>query len=360
MRRRQQAPRPSVQSRNLEDDFHSKQKGQHPRMSPLFALISAGIALFFVCSALGWLRVWETPSFHHSSLPNNNTHIPPLRGKSGTNSDTSQLTESDSTNQQERQRRVIAIGDIHGDKDALVRALQLAKVVDAQDPMVWIGGNDIVVQIGDLLNKAEQRDIDTLLYISNIEEKSRAAGGSIVVTVGDHDLHNVPKIWKDIVSPNKPFPTWMHVVYIVDKTLFVHGSLSEAAIGRAGSIKDMNDQAEAWLSGKGAKPNWIGRGDGPVWSRLYSDKGSDEHPQCEQLSRLLVNDLALKRIIVGHTVRREGISSICNGEVWRIDVGLSKTESRAGKILASEVLELSNNGEVVTVLKTDVKLKSWT
>ena len=150
---------------------------------------------------------------------------------------------------------------------------------------------------------------------------------------------------------------------MIDRTLFVHGSLSkrvfEGAIG--GSIESMNREAEAWLAGTGEKPKWIGRGDGPVWSRLYSDKASDEeHPQkyCEELSQLL-NELSVDRMIVGHTVKKDGITSICNENVWRIDVGLSQTETRAGKIGASEVLEISQGGTVVTILSTDIKLKSW-
>ena len=72
-----------------------------------------------------------------------------------------------------------------------------------------------------------------------------------------------------------------------------------------------------------------------------------------------MNELSVDRMIVGHTVKKDGITSICNKNVWRIDVGLSQTETRAGKIGASEVLEISQGGTVVTILSTDIKLKSW-
>jgi len=271
-----------------------------------------------------------------------------------------------------KSRRTIAVGDIHGDKDALARALQLANLVDTVDGTVtWIGGSDILVQIGDLLNKAEKRDEDTLSYFADIELQARAAGGIVAVTAGDHDLHNAPKLWKEMEQlKTDPFPSWMHAAYVVDRTLFVHGSLSktvfddaadDADAGSGGSfVERMNAAAEAWLAGKGEKPAWIGRGDGPIWSRLYSsDNASNEHPHhCDELTRLL-NELSVDRMVIGHTVRREGISSICNGQAWRIDVGLSRTESRAGKIGASEVLELSNGGSVVNILSTDAKLPSW-
>ena len=170
----------------------------------------------------------------------------------------------------EKKRRVIAVGDIHGDKDALVRALQLANVVDPDDGGVtWIGGSDIVVQIGDLLNKVDQRDEETLAYMTEIEQQAHAAGGAVVVTVGDHDLHNAPKLWHEMHPENDPFPSWINAAYEVDRTLFVHGSLLKTVLenARGGSLEVMIRDAEAWLSGttttgESKKPNWIGRGDG--------------------------------------------------------------------------------------------------
>jgi len=266
----------------------------------------------------------------------------------------------------EKHRRVIAVGDIHGDKDALVRALQLANVVDQNDGIAWTGNSDIVVQIGDLLNGAEPRDEETLSYIAEIERRAREAGGGVVVTVGDHDLRNAPALWRRIHSAennennNVPsFPSWIGAAHVVDRTLFVHGSLSKTVLdGAGGSLEAMVRDAWEWLSGGQKKPDWIGRGNGPIWSRLYSDKASDEQPRCDDLDSLL-NYLSVDRMVVGHTVRREGISSICDGRAWRIDVGLSRTETRAGKIGASEVLELREGGSIVTVLSTDTKLKSW-
>ena len=41
-------------------------------------------------------------------------------------------------------------------------------------------------------------------------------------------------------------------------------------------------------------------------------------------------------------MRPEGVSSVCNGLAWRVDVGLASTESQAGRtdIEASQVLEI--------------------
>ena len=44
--------------------------------------------------------------------------------------------------------RVVAIGDVHGDKDALAAVLRMAGVMDANER--WIGGTTHVVQVGDV------------------------------------------------------------------------------------------------------------------------------------------------------------------------------------------------------------------
>ncbi len=43
---------------------------------------------------------------------------------------------------------------------------------------------------------------------------------------------------------------------------------------------------------------------------------------CDVLGKALAT-LAVKRMVVGHTVQKGGITSACDGKVWRIDVGLA-------------------------------------
>jgi hypothetical protein len=61
--------------------------------------------------------------------------------------------------------------------------------------------------------------------------------------------------------------------------------------------------------------------DGPVWTRAYSNPS--EPPDCASLARVLA-EIGARRMVVGHTVQPSGISSACDGRVWRIDVGMSR------------------------------------
>src|SRR4051794_35868195 len=51
-------------------------------------------------------------------------------------------------------QRVIAVGDIHGDKDALVAVLKMAGIIDDEEH--WIAGTAHLVQIGDVPGRGPQ------------------------------------------------------------------------------------------------------------------------------------------------------------------------------------------------------------
>jgi len=63
------------------------------------------------------------------------------------------------------------------------------------------------------------------------------------------------------------------------------------------------------------------------------------------LSRAL-GALGARRMVVGHTVQKGGITSACGDRVWRIDVGMSAYYG--GR---PEALEIA--GESIRILKSD-------
>jgi hypothetical protein len=123
-------------------------------------------------------------------------------------------------------------------------------------------------------------------------------------------------------------------------SVFVHGGMLPRHV-RYG-IDRLNAEARAWLSGESASfPRELGAEDGPVWSRFYSAAPGRE--ECAILEETL-GMLGAKRMVMGHTVQRHGISAACDGKAWRIDVGLAKLYGGPTQALAIE-------GDVVKVLK---------
>ncbi|MEZ4380326.1 MAG: metallophosphoesterase, partial [Nannocystaceae bacterium] len=83
--------------------------------------------------------------------------------------------------------RIVALGDVHGDLAATRSALRLAGAIDAEDR--WVGGELVVVQTGDQLDRGDdEREILDLL--ARLEGEAKAAGGALYVLNGNHELMN--------------------------------------------------------------------------------------------------------------------------------------------------------------------------
>jgi hypothetical protein len=84
--------------------------------------------------------------------------------------------------------RVVAIGDIHGDLDAFIRILQRTSLVDAQ--LKWSGGNAILVQTGDMIDRGpKSRGVMDLLM--TLQKDAPRQGGRVIVLLGNHEAMNV-------------------------------------------------------------------------------------------------------------------------------------------------------------------------
>lgn len=102
-----------------------------------------------------------------------------------------------------KRRRIIAIGDLHGDYDLTLRCLLLAKVID--NKLNWIGGDTVVVQTGDKIDGARpvagiqsslasddaNEDIKILTLFYDLHLKAIKQGGMVYSLLGNHELMNV-------------------------------------------------------------------------------------------------------------------------------------------------------------------------
>jgi len=271
--------------------------------------------------------------------------------------------------------RIVAIGDLHGDLRATRDVLQLVGAIDAKG--AWVGGNLIVVQTGDQLDRGDdEREILDLL--ENLRDQAKKAGGAMIVLNGNHELMNAQGDFR-YVTPGavgdfrdvQPAPraaagaarvppalagraaaffpggkyarllASRETIAIVGDSVFAHGGVHLTHV-RYG-IDRINSEVSAWLNGKGGEPSVVVAAEGPVWSRAFSlPKPSDE--ACEELGQVLAA-LGVKRMIVGHTVQEAGITSACGDRVWRIDVGMSSYYR------GREVMALQVRGDEVEVLR---------
>ena len=251
-------------------------------------------------------------------------------------------------------RRLVAIGDLHGDLEATRRALRLAGAVDERD--AWVGGDLVLVQTGDQLDRGDDEP-EILDLFDRLARDAAAAGGAVHVLNGNHEFLNVrgdvryvtldgfadfldepmpglsgagpAKVVAAVLARIKAFrpggPMALrlakrNVVVVVGDTVFVHGGvLPEVA---EYGVERLNQETREWLRGeRGGPPDLLLDRDGPVWSRHYS-KDTDEE-DCRLLAETLAK-LGASRMVVGHTVQKDRVTSGCDGRVWRIDTGMSR------------------------------------
>ncbi len=270
--------------------------------------------------------------------------------------------------------RLIAVGDLHGDLESTRATLRLAGAIDDKDR--WAGGSLVLVQTGDQIDRGDD-DRAIVDMFDRLRDEAKAAGGRVIALVGNHEVMNVqlnfdyvtpggladfakvpgldlksPQILRlpegararaASFAPGGPYARKLaarDTVALVGDTLFVHGGVLPKHV-RYGLVR-INREVSAWMRGDAAEPSpsLVGES-GPVWERRYSaSTGEDD---CKVLGEVL-DSVKAKRMVVGHTVQRGGISSACGDRVWRIDVGISRHYGGS-----PEALEI--RGDAVRALK---------
>src|SRR5579885_438704 len=107
-------------------------------------------------------------------------------------------------------KRIIVLGDLHGDFKLMIRLLKLGKLID--DNNKWIGNDTYVVQIGDqldscrsheqkcdnssmksndLLNETEPEDIKILNFLTDLNFEANNESGAVISLLGNHEILNV-------------------------------------------------------------------------------------------------------------------------------------------------------------------------
>ena len=127
-------------------------------------------------------------------------------------------------------KRLIAIGDVHGDLTATIKALKLADVIPLTTPnniidinkINWSGGNTFVVQLGDQIDRVrpsnlinnicsdndpelyqdEGSDLKIISLFNKLHHQAIKQGGACISILGNHEMMNVEGDFR-YVSPRE-------------------------------------------------------------------------------------------------------------------------------------------------------------
>lgn len=274
-------------------------------------------------------------------------------------------------------KRIIAIGDLHGDYKATLHSLQKAGLINEKNK--WIGGSTVVVQLGDQLDRGGRgildKDEDSELRIMNLFERlhrqAKQKGGAVYSLLGNHELMNVLGDFSytskmgikhfggkenrlENFRPGGKIALKMannrNAILRIGDWVFVHGGMTPR-IAQKYKIPEINSLMRRYLNGeekleqnKAFRELFLNNGS-ILWTRRYSE----ENPDCKKLEETL-KYLGAKRMVVGHTPQNK-INCKCKNSVWRIDTGMSaafgKKKNSHERV---QVLEILDNGKVVNII----------
>lgn len=303
--------------------------------------------------------------------------------------------------------KIIVIGDLHGDWKMTIDALKLGKVID--DDLNWIGGETIVVQVGDQIDRCrgynykcsdkratvndEASDIKILKLFSELNKKAQKEGGAVYSLLGNHELMNVlgdlryvsyeglkefenyeidgKKIKNGEEARRKAFERGGEIAnflactrqsaLIIGSNLFVHGGIMPE-LAEKYQIKDINTLIRKWLLNKIGSDEELNKiikssDYSPFWFRLFGQMPKDlkdSNDYCQMSVDPVLDIYHVNNIIVGHTPQsftsNDGINSTCDKKIWRVDVGMSdaftiKNDDTYSDNRVVQILQIKNDKE---------------
>ena len=262
----------------------------------------------------------------------------------------------------------------------------------------------------------ENSDIKILKFFTKLHSQALESGGAIYSIIGNHELMNstgrmeyvsyqnymefekkeenkeflkgMPSDLKNMEArkwafkPGNPLAEFIactrKLALIIGDNLFVHAGIVPEIAKKYPDIGDLNKLLSLYLWDKLENPELyqdifgpdVVKGQtiinssnrkhdffkiSPLWNRKYGNL-NDSSKSCNRLLNPVKDVYKVNRMYVGHTPQmNKGINSICNGDLWYTDVGVSKAfdvadmncaiEGKRSDVREAQVLEILRNGE---------------
>ena len=281
-------------------------------------------------------------------------------------------------------RRIIAIGDLHGDFKLTVKVLKLANLID--NNYNWIGADTYVVQVGDQLDNHRPNktinfknnsnfegveDIKVLNYLTDLNLQANKVNGAVISLLGNHEILNVMgnftyvsqndienfKYYVDTKHPEKKFLSGLEArkyafkpgneyskilactrlpAIIIGSFIFVHAGfitkfINNLKINGTDDLYKINFSLKKWLLGiidKDYVVDIVNSKDSFFWDRILGSippNTNNKDIRCINNLQKVLKIFHVDKMIIGHTpqyfTNKNGINKTCDGKLYRIDFG---------------------------------------
>lgn len=282
-----------------------------------------------------------------------------------------------------KRKRIVAIGDIHGDYKLAIKLLTIAKVIKVSDDNIeWIGDDTIVVQTGDQLDGSrilnahtkngvgdkEKSDIKVFELFTNLDLMARKYKGKVISLIGNHEIKNVVGDTRyvsqhdaeyfgnidDRIDQFKPGNKFSIIIgctrllcVMIGSNFFCHAGIIKKFIDELkineelpiDTLSRINNIMKEWLIYGETKHKDIvdyvsSDYNSIIINRtlgLIKDNMTMNDEECSKYVYPSINLLSINNVIVGHTPQIT-MNSTCDGSVWRIDEALSEAFDSLRKV----------------------------
>ncbi|CAK0766706.1 hypothetical protein CVIRNUC_003386 [Coccomyxa viridis] len=261
-------------------------------------------------------------------------------------------------------KRIVVIGDLHGDWASTLETYKLASLIALHGKRwVWCGSpGTVVVQLGDQIDRKsrdetggdEDSEFRILKFHESLDSQARRTGSRVLSLLGNHCIQNVraylnPESGLAYVSPKglahfggavqraqafKPGNEWANylaehrfTVLKVGPFLFVHGGVTPKIVDKY-TIPQINAMVREYLRGRlpwnANLQGLLESNDSLLWNRSLAGP----RPNVQKLDHCL-QKWNCKAVMIGHTPV-EKISTPdgpCRNKIWRVDSGISRAIS---------------------------------
>ena len=296
-------------------------------------------------------------------------------------------------------KRIIAIGDIHGDFNSLLSALYHGKVIDRNgnwttDPKYK---KTVVIQVGDLLDKGGRKiELNTnlnpdddewkiLIFMQYLNNQALQSGGGVYLLLGNHELMNIKGDLR-YTSQNtniifgglqnrktlfmrgsvlaKKLACMTNSVMKINDWVFVHAGITPENVKGYNSIEELNNDVRLYLLKKKEVvvgtplDNLLNNPNSIFWTRYYNS--IDKHDVCKTLEKTLNMDILQSSsqkksnkggMIVGHTPKHN-IQGMCDQQFYFVDTMMSSAFKEKNTTSDRvQVLEIVDNHKITILPK---------
>lgn len=248
----------------------------------------------------------------------------------------------------EKVSKILAVGDFHGNYNALVNYLLINKIVD--ENLNWNWGDGHLVFCGDVTDRGSGVT-ESLWFIYHLDLQARKSGGRVHMLLGNHEVMVMTndirylnekyaffskyfsRDYASNFSKNSVLGRWLrsqNTVIKINGFLFSHAGISPQVLSQQIEIDEINRIVHDYLVNKKAPKKddittLIMGVNGPMWYRGYVF-ASDKSPLITQNEVDSILDFYdAEKLIIAHT-ENGSIKYLFNQKVIAIDVPIKNKE----------------------------------